>query len=110
MKLIIVLSIIYRSTVVALSLRLRFSDGGDGGDGDGVQQHCDHVGVEGGDGGDAGDGQCRAPRQHVGQHAEPDGASDQHEPTHSKEHDTKCWKEIFKTVLNFEIVLDLQSG
>ena len=52
---------------------------------DGVQQHRDHEG----EGGDAGDGRCHAPHQHVGPHAEPDGASGQHEPTHSKEHDIK---------------------
>ena len=72
----------------------RFSDGGD--DGDGVHvQHRDHVrvgvgesgdggglvGAEGaGDGGDAGDGRCRVPRQRAGPHAEPGGASGQHEP------------------------------
>ena len=90
MKLIIALSIIYRATMVAPSLRLKFSDGDDGGDdGDGVQQHRDHVG-EGGDAGDAGDGQCHVPRRHDELHARPGGASGQHEPTHSNEQDLKC--------------------
>ena len=58
---------------------VHISDGGDGGDGgDGVQLALVR-GECGGDGA-AGDGQCRAPRQHVGQRAVPDGASGQHEP------------------------------
>ena len=55
------------------------SDGGDGGDdGDGVQLALARG--EGGGDGAAGDGRCRASRQHVGQRAVPNGASDQHEP------------------------------
>ena len=41
---------------------------------------------EDGDAGDAGDGRYHVPHQHVGQHARPDGASDQHVPIASKEH------------------------